>query len=106
MCLGANDVVVKTGADSSDVSESPHNDNQTNGRFDYSGFLAITHPHAHTCTHTQPFYTGEPSVPVQEFNPIACTPTQPIDLLAGRELNPGCRSHGWPVCTTVSGITH
>jgi len=26
--------------------------------------------------------TGQPSVPVQEFNPIACPLTQPIDFLA------------------------
>jgi len=38
VCLGASGVVVKTEADSSDVNESPHDDNQTNGRFDYSGF--------------------------------------------------------------------
>jgi len=47
--------------------------------------------------------TGEPSVPVQEFNPIACTPT--ADCLARGSI-PGRRSHGWPVCTAASGLTH
>jgi len=51
-------------------------------------------------------HLSEPSVPVQEFNPIACPPTQPIGFFARRGLNPRRRSHGWPVCTAVSGLTH
>jgi len=41
------------------------------------------------CCHLSHFKedAGEPSVPVQEFNPIACTLTQPVDFLAW-ELNP------------------
>ena len=34
--------------------------------------------------------TGQPSVPVQEFNPIACSPSLP---------GPGIEPTAWPVCT-------
>ena len=48
--------------------------------------------------------TGEPSVPVQEFNPIAYTLTAGRRAREAREANPGRRP--WPVCTVASGLTH